>query len=732
MTRSFFGVAIIAGCLAGCGKKESSGSAEVPAVEEAQAVLPAVATHLGFATRVPADADLFVAGYGAADWLNGLSDTLETIGIIERQTIVLGDPDAEAPEPLEDAEEPAGDLLADMAGYVGDEWFVFVGPGTAGQLQMVGASYRELSAAWGGFAIGQMLDMAADKEFDLSELEDGLSGDLLDRWVSVLEKDSQLRVPAVVMGWRPDAAKLEECRDTLVKGIRSDSGETSEIREVNFEACGCELAGIEIAGSDVFEEFLTKIRAEIAAQGAGAEALEMISPEQMERLLTALENVKFTVAAGTVDGRVVLYLGNGAEGFQLAGTPEASLAATPDLTWTSDFDKDPGTVIYLSEPMVRAALPWLDTSDYWDALSAAVRPPVREQRVFRDLLSGIASTGRELARRDASAWSAVFMQDDGWRLESRGGWPNPDLDYETPLKMTDAASSQEPAIRAHWVQKRDRKDLGWRQVEQFGLLADATYEEIKANAGEVTAMIPEGVVPRLMEEVRGFNRTYREEFRAGVGDEIAVVVDFKGEMPPVPGLSEETLKDAKVPRFIVARPVTDRAKLDAAGTSLAERWKGLTAWASELSGEELPLILPQSVESNGLVTWYPPLPFIGGDFLPGVTLNDELWMLGTSRSMAGGFSKSMAAASEGGETGMIVEIDFEPVRQWLRDLYQRNEAEAEGLAGDAPDAVKGLASEENREKLAQAADRLKGLSYRQWLADGTPRTSLRVHVEAAE
>jgi hypothetical protein len=188
------------------------------------------------------------------------------------------------------------------------------------------------------------------------------------------------------------------------------------------------------------------------------------------------------------------------------------------------------------------------------------------------------------------------------------------------------------------------------------------------------------------------------------------------------------VRDFRAPRFIYARPVVNRAMLDAAGKSYGKSWRSLTAWACEVSGEELPLITPQSIESGGFVTWFPPLPFIGGDFFPGVTMNDRRWMLGTSQSMAKSFSKAMDSPGSTLETGMRIEIDFAPFRKWGEQPYQINEDQTEALVKDVPDEMQELASDENLERLQQVADQLKGLSYRKWMEDGTPRTSLHLQM----
>ena len=65
-------------------------------------------------------------------------------------------------------------------------------------------------------------------------------------------------------------------------------------------------------------------------------------------------------------------------------------------------------------------------------------------------------------------------------------------------------------------------------------------------------------------------------------------------------------------------------------------------------------------------------------------------MLGTSRSMVAGFAKLRANSRSGGETGVIIAIDFAPIRDWFTDIYQRNEAEAKELAEEGMDEMNDL------------------------------------------
>lgn len=118
------GAAALLVLTSGCGKKTPAGAADVekPALVEKT---PPLASHLGFATRVPKDADLFVAGYHADRMLDGLVKSFIK------------------PEEMESGKM---DEFRDAMTYVGDEMFLFVGPGAGGQIGMIGTTYRDMSA----------------------------------------------------------------------------------------------------------------------------------------------------------------------------------------------------------------------------------------------------------------------------------------------------------------------------------------------------------------------------------------------------------------------------------------------------------------------------------------------------------------------------------------------------------------------------------------------------------
>lgn len=675
---------------------------------------------LGFASRVPTDSDFyFAAYYDEKELVDGLVDWgLETGLLLEDKVDGY------------DAEEGRQEMHDVFGGYLGSEVFVFSGPGVGDKLTMVGETYRQLSAAWSGFAIGAILDAISDEERepDFSKLAEGFSDDFLDRWLSVIQEDSKLLIPSVVVGWDPASERRDEC----VKAISGFLDEVfmgeEGVEAVSFESHGAQMAGYEVEGAVVFREMIENMRKGMEQKLDDMDYGSGLSEQQLQQLLEALEGVKFTVASGVVDDRVLIYFGDGGEGFKLAETPEASLARIEGMRWHMPTGgKHLAAVGYLSEEMVGTVLPWLDHSLYWEAIGKAVRAPIVEQRMLRELLMGLGENARELAQRDISAWSAALFTGDSWTLSTRGGIVDPSIDFETPLVMREAVGGMNPAFYGHWIQKRDWNDLSWKRLEYMGFIVERLGREFGREIEPSEALFDTTEIStKLVETVHELNRTYREEFRNGIGDEVAVFGDFLGEMPPVPGISEETVQNLTVPRFVYARPVTDRAMLSKAGESSIQIWAETVEYVNGFADDMVPLIEPQMIESGGLQTWFAPLPFIGGDFVPGVSLNDSVWMMGTSRELAGGLAKGMEEKSTTGKTGVILELDFDALEVWARKVYEENKDDAEAMA----QSELGAAEIEQVEKAAggfmDGLQKLKRLKYRHWLENGVPQTTLDI------
>jgi hypothetical protein len=696
--------------LSGCGKKQGRVEGEGDGDAKNEVPVQQVATHLGFAVRVPGDADMYVAGYHADTSIKRLVESM-----MDDFT------------PTEGEKKEFEEVLKRLGG----EQFLFVGGGAGRQLGQFMTSYQQFSASFSGYIAGSMLDSARDGKFvpEAPDLKEWFPEDMMNDWLDAMVSDKRFNVPSVVIGWHPDAAEEEKCLEMCRGFVTDQFKDVKEAEAVEFEAHGGRFSGYVMKGDVVFQEVLDQTEEAMGNQAERLEAMAAIGEERLASIVAAMERFEFTVASGIVDGRVLLYVGNGKEGFRLAEKPEDSLAAADKLGWTAAMAEHPQhAVLFLSEAMVGSVLPMLDSSLLWKKLSEAVRAPIRDERTIRQLLEQMAEYSRRLAKRDVEALSMVFLQDNGYRLEARGGWLDPGLDYDKPLRMEGPVVTGNPVFRAHWVNNRARHNAEWEQMELLGTIIEALVRDVADRyAEEEGSMEATKHIRRVMDEVKEFSRMYREEFRAGLGDEVAVTADMRGEIPPLPGISAETIREFTAPRMLVAVPMVDRSLVEKSGQSLHKQWRGLTAWASEAADFNLPVIAPQLIESGGVATWYPPAPFIGGDFVPGVSLNDDLWMVSSSRSMVADFARTYGSSSTGGETGVVAELDVAPLRDWLMELYRRGEMDAKEALDESLGEFEPPAK--SLDEMGAWFKKLETVRYRHWKEADSARWSVHVKME---
>lgn len=687
--------------LSGCKQKQGSAEAEkekeTKAHQEPSISKPAIAEHLGFATRVPANCDFYFATfYDGEDMFDSIKNFMLKYEIAD-----------ELDEDMSDEKE---EEVKEAFGYLGSEFFVFVGEGAGFHIKTSITTYRDILASMLGVGVDAGLKYleGSEEEPDFSKLSEDMMGSMIDDFIDVIEKNPQMLVPSVVVGWKPSEDKLDECLKFVEEAMAKLSLEVEKAKPVEFERHGAVFKGYEVHGAEIFEELNDEFKK------IEENELSQLTIEKLERALLAIKDVNLTLVSGAVDGRVIVYFGNGPDGFELAKTPEESLAAKEHLTWLEkSSDRKIKVAAYFSEPMVGSILPWLDESVFWEAASKSMGPPLKEHLSFKKLLSDGAELAKQLGQREISPFSAFAYVDDSWAVETRGGIVDPSIDYTAPLKMY-AASVSSP-FRAHWVQKREWNELFWSKLEYMGAIIElGLYEwESRQESGELSK--------RFVSEIAELNRIYRDEFRQGIGNEVAILGDLLGEMPPVPGLPEKLLKDQKVPRILIARPLTDRAKITAAGESWQKSVRSVSAWLSESIEMDIPAIPPQSIESGGVITWFIPLPFIGGDFVPGISIDENSWMIGTSRSLTADFSKAMKQASSAMETGMIVEVDLEHLVDWAIQTQLTNAEEIDEVSEDL-----------DIPQIGDVFQNLKKFTYRNWLDNGKPRSLYRLEFREKE
>ena len=124
----------------------------------------------------------------------------------------------------------------------------------------------------------------------------------------------------------------------------------------------------------------------------------------------------------------------------------------------------------------------------------------------------------------------------------------------------------------------------------------------------------------------------RDDLAGGLGDEGAVVIDLKGELPTVPGLPQLVVDEGKAPRLAILAPVKDAEKLGSSWEKIDKSLNGILKIVSEMTGENIPMQKPMSSEKNDLKTWFFPFPFQTDDFVLNVSVDPKNFYASTSKS----------------------------------------------------------------------------------------------------
>ncbi|MFP6881261.1 MAG: hypothetical protein VCA34_09935, partial [Roseibacillus sp.] len=281
------------------------------------------------------------------------------------------------------------------------------------------------------------------------------------------------------------------------------------------------------------------------------------------------------------------------------------------------------------------------------------------------------------------------------RMEARGGWLAAGTDLETPLKFAKAFSKleQAPFIRAHWKKKTEFIERGHKQVEAGIRFLKLVGEEVMEAAAESAEDDGEGDADKFQRWKRDLANGlediwdgYSEHFSKAFGEESAFVMDLQGEMIPAVGVDEDVLKKGKIPRAALVRPVVKRAAL---GESW-QRWQGAVTNMFGILAEALdqPIPFPDTMtaEKDDLRTYFIPFPFASDDFLPSVSVSDDLYILGSSKTLSEKLYESSLQPKGGEEeAGLRVDVNAEELWDfcagWL-EVYEQRKAAADEIEED--------------------------------------------------
>ncbi|MBK1835626.1 hypothetical protein [Roseibacillus ishigakijimensis] len=632
----------------------------------------------------------------------------------------------EIPNPQGGEEE-----ILKAAGEAGNH-FVFALGGEGNQFAgELGKVYHEFSGLMAGLQFEVLLNLAeawqeegevsAEAMAGLSDADaifENLDQEQLGVFLDSLVEEERLAIPSVYLAVKPTATGMAEAWTTLNQALQDHAGESPyQIVEEDgkWPRRGMTFLGQQTAGRELEEWW----------QEAGAGERGPLDEKRFQALKAALDEMAFTVLWAQVDDWLVFYAGNGPGGFELVESSADSLAADGKLADLVALSGEAESWMRwrVSEEFLQSVPHWLNDAPSVRAQAQVVtrHPELENGKVMSDGLYEVAKMRSLLSRREVeSAWSGIGWLEDGLRIETVGGMRKPGLDYEAEWSLQGGAGAAGSFLQAHWVGEEGRLDWQWQQGEALLKVLEGALGEWFPSEMMLSRELMSESLPAWLTELAAAGRELEFE---GLGREQVLAMDLEGEMPQLPDLSPEMLKEGRIPRLLWARSVADRAKVSAAGAAMKRATEKFLTRVGEEMGETVPFPGFMTSEDEGLDSNFLLLPFSNEDFLLNIALNDEVLILGTSRLQARLFELGRQGKAAPG-TGLKIEMDLKRGSQFLQlwDVLAQTKAfaQADALLGE-----EGLGGDQSlREKLAQ----LRRLRYHHREEAGELRTSFAVEL----
>jgi hypothetical protein len=713
-------IPVVAIGLGACKKKEEVKAPDAPAAvapagaEATPTPAPDVpkigpeerAAKLGFAKHLPPDTEAVISYYNGTKVADRVKATKLWKLVQEQMGLGDGLDAGDVPEPGQDAAIPEGVAGnepapgADEMGpatLFGTEFTVALGKSTGeqtGNLLTLNRriSYfqmRSLAKAFG----------AAVKSGDFGSLEDAVSQNYGPELFKDLLKDPQsgiallekTQVPPIYVAFRTKEADLPAAAQQVAALIANASalgeitGIEGMVEPVTIESAGQKFEGVKVLGSQISKS-LAADRAEMD------EALDAATVTQ---LLAVVAKKDLVVVSGTVGDYVLLFVGGSVDDFKLAGSVSQSIVASNALAFSDGYaTKELAALVYGQkeplETLIKSAGGLADlTNGLRDGLVGTEGLGDRDLEALFQIVAEREAALLKLTSTDSMCSVAFFEQ--GLKIESVGGADTGMFDWKSPNKLAGLGDSDDVVLFANMTTDAayDEKARGYYEAlleTAYAVtmkVAEAPMENAEMAQFKEMAKLVDG---RFRPDLVALWDACSNDFGGGLGHESALVVDFKGGAPAVPGVPQPVLDNAKVPRISLVSPVTDRAKLAGSWDKINTTLTGTLAKISEMAGQDIPMQKPMSSERGGNTTWFFPMPFLTDDFVPSVTVGDKWFAVSTSKDHALDLIAKAGSAAEEARHGFWLNLNFKALENYSNETLKVVEDNAEAMTGAPLDA----------------------------------------------
>lgn len=630
--------------LCGCDKKKT---APAPKTETPVVIQPTLLTEsekLGLAARVAGDVECCLS---SVHWKQHMEALQASQWWRQVQTF------------LED-KTPAA---VKTSGMSVDDFFLAFGKDSSKSLlllRQLNDLYNETS--YRGMMSGGVLS-GLGTSFDVKKLMDVALRDpeVLEALILLLERFEMPPVMIGVASPEPEKA-LHQMSEML--HLADWLGDAPQSRIVTAQ--GEKITVNEIA----MDQLLTKDR-RYEWLAALTKAAPEITPEMKDRIARGLEVLarkKWVLALGLGPQRVFVGVGRSKDQIRLANGVEDSLLARPEMRlldahaekrlgliacWEGAF-LDAVHSDHPFQPIIRGALAGLQKEKVFEAAVRALEPEA----------IALTAAERTYYHKEHSTGAAAVWWDGGLQMDAVGGMSAKDTEMlAQPTQF--AALLDEPQLVFGLSGQGTATGAGRAYFEAWmHALHTTAHELVKAGVGgEQSAQIYKLVDQAVLPSVIGIYDSTKTIWQKGLGMDGAILLDVGGKMPALPGLPPGG-EAVPLPRFASVHEMKNRALIGVA-------WQNIETSLQQLiksSPIPLPIQLPAvTVKRSGDLTSYSyEMPFDSRELAPVVSLNDKLFMLGSSRVQQAHLAELLSKPGVSSATGMRIKLNFAKLREFLK------------------------------------------------------------------
>jgi len=678
--------------LCGCGKKKA---AVKPKAEAPVVVMPTLLTEaerLGLAGRVPMDVEFCVSSVQ----LKKHAEALKASRWWGQMMAFLED---KAPTP-----EKTSSVTVDEA-------FVAFGKESVKSLvllRQLNDLYNE--TAYRGMMSGGVL-AGLGTSFDAKKLMEAALRDpeVLEALILLLER---FEMPPVMIGVASPEPEQVLKRMSELLHLADWLGDAPQSRIVTAQ--GEKITVNEITMDQVLTAERRRQWLEMLAQ-----AVPGITPDMKDRVARGLEVLarkKWVLALGLGAQRAYVAVGKSKDQVRLANSVEESLLARPELRgldahalkglgliacWDGVF-LDTLQSDHPFQPIVRGVMAGLQREKTFSGVARALEPQVVE----------LAAAERAYYRNEHTNGAAVAWWDGGVQMEVAGG----DSKAETAELAKASQFSvllDEPDLVFGVSGQGSGGGTGRAYFEAWMRAVHATaHELVKAGVGgeqsaQMFKLADLAVLPSVIAVYDG-TKTIWQKALSGDG---AFILDIGGKMPLLPGMPPGG-EAVPVPRFASVHEIKNRALIGVSWDNMETALQTLLKNVPSPQPIELPKVVVK--RSGDLTSYSYELPFDSSELGPCASLNDRLFMLGTSRVQQNHLAEALKQPNANPAKGMRAKLNFAKLREFLK-AFAAVRAQ-NGGAGELKAALKWL-------------EPFEELDLRRWSEEGVSRgrMSWKIH-----